>query len=49
MGIVLVNSAPTEDLVKSLPNMTTFSFPMYSGYLDIEGKGKHLHYVFAYS
>lgn len=32
----LVRSAPSEDLVKMLPNMTTFDFPLYSGYLQIQ-------------
>ena len=42
-------AAPQEDLVASLPNMTTFTFPMYSGYLKIPNTGKSLHYIFAES
>lgn len=45
--LILAKAAPAEDLVKSLPNMTTFAFPLYSGYLDIPNTGKSLHYMFA--
>lgn len=45
-------SAPVEDLVESLPEINDgkpFPFKMYSGYLDIPGTEKHLHYMYVES
>lgn len=43
-------AAPAEDKVDSLPEMDTFSFGLYSGYLPIQGStSKSLHYMFAES
>ena len=46
----IVNAAPKEDRVTELPDMATFdTFPVYSGYLNIEGTTKMLHYMFVES
>ena len=45
----LSNTKPTEDLVESLPGMETFDFGLYSGYVDITGTSKKIHYVLAES
>ena len=41
---------PDADLVQSIPNvgayMTDYNFAVYSGYLDVTGTQKKLHYVF---
>jgi carboxypeptidase C (cathepsin A) len=43
-------AAPEEDRVLSLPDMAVFdTFPVYSGYLDITGTTKRLHYMFVES
>lgn len=42
-------AAPEEDLVTWLPYMGNFTFPMYSGYLNISGSNSTLHYIFAQS
>ena len=42
-------AAPVEELVPSLPDMGSFKFKLYSGYLDIAGTSKTLHYVFSES
>ena len=49
LGSAIVAAVPVEDQVKSLPNMTTFDFPLYSGYLKVENTQKSLHYIFAQS
>lgn len=45
----LAKAAPAEDKVDSLPQMGTFSFNLYSGYLPIANTTKSLHYMFAES
>jgi carboxypeptidase C (cathepsin A) len=48
--IAVTFAAPEEDRVTSLPDMATFdTFPVYSGYLNIEGTTKMLHYMFVES
>jgi len=48
----LAIAAPAEDRVKTLPDVNggkEFDFEMYSGYLDVNGTSKHLHYILAES
>jgi hypothetical protein len=45
----VAKAAPAEDKVDSLPQMGTFDFGVYSGYLAIDGTPKQLHYIFAES
>lgn len=43
-------AAPEEDRVVSLPDMAVFdTYPVYSGYLEIQGTTKMLHYMFVES
>ena len=49
LSFALAYASFEADRVLMLPNMTTFSFPLYSGYLEIDGTKKQLHYMFAYS
>ena len=50
LGLAAVGfAAPAEDLVTDLPQMETFPFPLYSGYLPINGTKNKLHYMFAES
>ncbi len=44
-----LNGPAHYDRVLSLPNMTDFKFGAYSGYLDVTGTGKALHYYFVES
>ena len=47
---VSVFSKPQEDRVYSVPDMANFTdFEFYSGYLNITGKQRYLHYVFVES
>jgi len=48
LALGLVNGAPAEALVPELPEMGTFKFKMYSGYMVVSEK-KQLHYMFAES
>jgi cathepsin A (carboxypeptidase C) len=50
--VSLTQSAPIEDFVPSLPRMNnnqTFPFKMYSGYLQIAGTSRNLHYMYVES
>ena len=48
--IAVALAAPEEDRVASLPDMATFdTFPVYSGYINIENTTKMLHYIFVES
>ena len=42
----LTSAAPQADKVDSLPDMGTFPYGVYSGYLPINGTSKSLHYFF---
>lgn len=47
--LALVNTLPYEDKVESLPDMNggaNFPFAMFSGYLQIPGSTRNLHYVY---
>jgi cathepsin A (carboxypeptidase C) len=46
----LAHAKPAEDRVYSLPDMATFDkFEYYSGYVNLAGTGKSLHYIFVES
>lgn len=50
--VSLVIAAPREDRVDSLPSMNNgepFPFKMYSGYLQVAGTSRNLHYMFVES
>jgi len=40
-----VMGKPTADLVTSLPEMETFPYGVYSGYIELPGSTKNLHYI----
>jgi len=43
------NAKPAEELVTSLPQMETFAYGVYSGFIDIKDTSKSLHYLLAES
>ena len=51
LGLAL--GKPEADLVQTIPNVGTymqdFNFAFYSGYLDVTGSSKKLHYIFTES
>lgn len=47
MGSVM--AAPPHELVAALPEMGTFDFPLYSGYVQLTKSTKVLHYILAES
>ena len=50
--VSLAVAAPLNDFVKSLPGMNNdepFPFKMYSGYLQIPGTTRNLHYLYVES
>jgi hypothetical protein len=51
VGATLASTAipQSPDLVTSLPQMPDLSFGLYSGYINITGTSKRLHYVAALS
>jgi len=53
LGILCLSSvlrgAPEEDLVAKLPGFDPFPYKFYSGYLDVAGTERKLHYIFAES
>jgi len=48
LGAASVYSAVTDDLVAAFPDCDDFTYPVYSGYLDVSTH-KKLHYVFVTS
>jgi hypothetical protein len=40
------NCAPAADKVTSLPDLAPFPYNFYSGYLDLPGTTKSVHYIF---
>jgi hypothetical protein len=47
--IVSSLAAPIDELVTILPGVSQLTFGMYSGYIDIEGTTKKIHYILAES
>jgi len=40
-----VMAAPAEELVPSLPEMETFPYNVYSGYVELPSSTKNIHYI----
>ena len=50
MAISFVSAAPIEDQVYSIPGYPAFdNFGMYSGYVELSGTSKRIHYLFVES